>query len=598
MVRAFLVLLLLAMVSAAFAGRADPLNRAEMDQGLSEGCPDGLAMLHGIERSLETLPEEVQEWPRSVLSSIHRPERALQAYADVPSFEHQPWNTTGAICDECTQLIGGVMEALGSNATLSQIEEILDLACFLVPLQSQKQCRAAVASLLQSLQATDKSFVEDYTPYQFCSALSLCFTYCCITPYFPQGIHLSLTENPQEVWVMWSTQLEGMTPTVQYGLAQDSLTMQTIGNSSTYWQGGWKGYIYRVQLSGLQPDTVYYYRVGDPDWEWGQITYAFRTAPDTNTGNVSIALYGDMGNTDISNKNIYWLSTAATEGKLDMVMHLGDIGYADAYEVGWDLFLNKIEPIAAVIPYMTTVGNHEVFYDFTGYRYRFQMPVQNLDNINRLNVSLYYSFNYGNVHFISFSLEEFFGLALNMLPGNDQYNWLLQDLQQADANRDQQPWIVMTAHRPLYCTTDIDQRCTGATAYYRSMIEPLIHQYKVDLVFGAHLHNYERTYPVYNSTVYNPGGSSSEFVNPEATIYLVVGTGGNKEGLNKGYINPAPSWSVQSSRIAEWGYGVLELSRTNQTCGLTWTFLSQTDNGVLDSFTITKETPTATSHSL
>lgn len=40
--------------------------------------------------------------------------------------------------------------------------------------------------------------------------------------------------------------------------------------------------------------------------------------------------------------------------------------------------LQKVEPYAARIPYMTTPGNHETFYNFAAYRYRYQMPVDNL----------------------------------------------------------------------------------------------------------------------------------------------------------------------------------------------------------------------------
>lgn len=47
--------------------------------------------------------------------------------------------------------------------------------------------------------------------------------------------------------------------------------------------------------------------------------------------------------------------------KYDLIMHVGDFAY-DMYEqngtVG-DEFMRQIEPIAAYVPYMTVVGNHE-----------------------------------------------------------------------------------------------------------------------------------------------------------------------------------------------------------------------------------------------
>ena len=41
-----------------------------------------------------------------------------------------------------------------------------------------------------------------------------------------------------------------------------------------------------------------------------------------------------------------------------LVMHIGDISYADGEQHHWDLFMRKIEPIASAVPYMTCRGNH------------------------------------------------------------------------------------------------------------------------------------------------------------------------------------------------------------------------------------------------
>jgi acid phosphatase type 7 len=89
---------------------------------------------------------------------------------------------------------------------MEELERALDLLCLLLPPEDLKQCRAFVQSLIASLESTDKSWVEDYTPQQFCSVLGFCQTYCCVTPYWPQEVHISLTQDPTSIFVSWVTQ--------------------------------------------------------------------------------------------------------------------------------------------------------------------------------------------------------------------------------------------------------------------------------------------------------------------------------------------------------------------------------------------------------
>lgn len=92
--------------------------------------------------------------------------------------------------------------------------------------------------------------------------------------------------------------------------------------------------------------------------------------------------YGDMGSTNAADPDLYWLNQAAVMHEADAILHIGDISYADGYQPIWDLYLQKIEPVAARIPYMTTPGNHEDFFDFASYRNRFQMPTPMSDLYN------------------------------------------------------------------------------------------------------------------------------------------------------------------------------------------------------------------------
>jgi hypothetical protein len=49
--------------------------------------------------------------------------------------------------------------------------------------------------------------------------------------------------------------------------------------------------------------------------------------------------------------------------KGSLILHMGDLSYAEGKAFVWDNFFEMIEPAAARVPYMIGVGNHE--YDYT-----------------------------------------------------------------------------------------------------------------------------------------------------------------------------------------------------------------------------------------
>eukprot|EP00122_Pirum_gemmata_P004639 Pgem_evm1s4222 len=70
---------------------------------------------------------------------------------------------------------------------------------------------------------------------------------------------------------------------------------------------------------------------------------------------------------------------------------------------------------------------------------------------------MWYSFDYGLIHFIQISTETDFLNAPEgenaRLPGGpfgNQLDWLKNDLEKAVTNRATVPWIVVSGHRPLY----------------------------------------------------------------------------------------------------------------------------------------------------
>ena len=76
--------------------------------------------------------------------------------------------------------------------------------------------------------------------------------------------------------------------------------------------------------------------------------------------------------------------------------------------------------------------------------------------------NMFFSFNMGPIHFISFSSEVYYFMNYGIKSLVFQYEWLEKDLIEATKpeNRALRPWIIVFAHRPMYCSNENDNDCT------------------------------------------------------------------------------------------------------------------------------------------
>ena len=105
-------------------------------------------------------------------------------------------------------------------------------------------------------------------------------------------------------------------------------------------------------MTALQPGTRYYYRVGDPSFQyWSNPEWCVvvgvamlhdtdamsRSQPPDFTfitraqglSSARMAVVGDMGVTDISSDTVHTLADLTANGQIDFVFHTGDIAYSD-----------------------------------------------------------------------------------------------------------------------------------------------------------------------------------------------------------------------------------------------------------------------------
>ena len=225
---------------------------------------------------------------------------------------------------------------------------------------------------------------------------------------------------------------------------------------------------------------------------------------------------------------------------------MGDIAYADdsfgyhpfefRYEHVYNGYMNWMQNISAKIPFMTVPGNHEsechspvcyIFHNlsdnlanFTAYNTRFSMPSQESNGVE----SMWYSFNYGGIHFTMINTETDFPGAAEENHGdsgktwpaghfasNGTYmKWLEQDLSKANQERDKKPWIIAVGHRPAVFILDTFSK--------------LFRKYNVDMYISGHLHEYVRFLPTNNSIK-----SKNHYHNINETTEIIVGSAGCDE---------------------------------------------------------------------
>ncbi|XP_068159680.1 acid phosphatase type 7 isoform X3 [Drosophila tropicalis] len=409
-----------------------------------------------------------------------------------------------------------------------------------------------------------------------------------IVHYQPEQVHLSFGDSLSDIVVTWSTRGSPNASQVNYAENYLSDVLQTVtGHWTRFVDGGHKRrsqYIHRVTLKDLKADTRYEYSCGS-DLGWSPVFY-FKTPPLGENWSPSLAIFGDMGNENA--QSLGRLQQDTEKGMYDAIIHVGDFAYdMDTFNAAvGDAFMRQIETVAAYVPYMVCPGNHEEKYNFSNYRSRFSMPGG--------TDSLWYSFNMGPIHFVSFSTEVYYFLNYGVKLLTQQFEWLEQDLAEANRpeNRQKRPWIITYGHRPMYCSDDKEYDCDGKLETYIRQglpllkwfgLEDLFKKHNVDVEIFAHEHFYTRLWPIYDFKVYN-GSREEPYRNAKAPIQIITGSAGCSE-QREPFSNDLPEWNAFHSN----DYGYTRLKAHNGT-HLHFTQVSDDQQGkIVDSFWVIKD---------
>lgn len=249
-------------------------------------------------------------------------------------------------------------------------------------------------------------------------------------------------------------------------------------------------YRFTVNITGLTPDTKYVYRVGREE-AWSEPLY-FTTA--VNTQAFSFLYMGDVqSGYDAWGNTLHSVYQACPQIKFALLG--GDLTDNGGDENEWGQFLDAAAGVFSRIPVMPAMGNH----DGTMFLRFFALPDNGPEGIKQV----FYSFDYGNAHFV----------VLDSSNNTDERvkQWLQDDLQVTTKR-----WKFVVFHIPAYPAThdykEIDKSI-------RANWVPILEQNRVDMVFVGHQHEYMRTYPIYQGDVQTE---------PAYGIVYVMGNAGSK----------------------------------------------------------------------
>lgn len=371
------------------------------------------------------------------------------------------------------------------------------------------------------------------------------------------------------ITIMWNTN-SGSRCKVEVRMAGDSAWHEVVGKVKP---------VHRVirnevVVRNLKNDTAYYYRVYTDERNLlpaDTLKFFSHRSP----GNMfSFFAAGDIGEPveEGGTPDRMAASISRRTSEFDFGLLLGDIIYQDGQSEAYDknLFQYFARPFAA-IPTFAVLGNHDWHVNpDENFLVEWKLPGN----------GHYYSFDYGNAHFIGLDTKD--GDFYNY---DEQVDWLKRDLEE---NADKHRWIIVFLHH------------NGKSCTYKSDNErvislyPIFEKFNVDLVLNGHAHTYERLNPMNGSGTPIPKYfGTNVYRNPEGFISITTGSGGKLRGVGSDptAYTPDPENCRHPNLVAAakhvWAY----LKITIDHSGLKGISIDSETNEPFDSFTIQKDIP-------
>ena len=310
-----------------------------------------------------------------------------------------------------------------------------------------------------------------------------------------------------------------------------------------------------VTLNNLQPNTQYFYKIGYDTVIFKGNQQYFKTSPLSNfTQKMRFAAYGDSGlgqqtQVDINKAFLYfWRNT-----RPDLMLLAGDNAYQSGLE---DEYQNNFfniyqDSLLRNTPLYPVLGNHDYANSSTRagdknihYFKSFSTPSQGECGGVPSQSPAFYSFNYGNIHFV---ILDTYGTENGKKLYDStsiQAQWLKEDL-----TKNNSTWTIAMGHHPPYTKGTHNSDYEPDLVEMRKQVVPILERYGVDLAIFGHSHAYERSFLIKNhldldttfsakhkvsaSNAHYNGTDTTCFYklpltkSPHGTVYVVAGSAGN-----------------------------------------------------------------------
>lgn len=360
----------------------------------------------------------------------------------------------------------------------------------------------------------------------------------------------------QQMLIRWRTDASARSR-VKYGTAPDKLDQQTDdANLVTE---------HKVLLTHLQPNTRYYYSIGDyKNVLQGNEDNSFMTLPEAGkTELYRIAALGDCGDGSTNQQLVKeQLIKYIGNHYLNAWILLGDNAYPNGTDAEYQSkFFNVYkDDLLKKYPLFPAPGNHD-YHDTdisqayaqlshqTNYYQNFTMPSEGESGGVPSHSPSFYSFDIGNIHFLSLDSygkeDSLYQLCDTTGP---QVTWIKKDLA-ANKNKG---WVIAYWHHPPYTMGSHSSDEEDDLVSIRENFIQVLERNGVDLVLNGHSHDYERTRMIkghygpaksFDPAKHNVSGSSGRYdggansapyikdsLHTNGTVYVVSGSAGKLGG--------------------------------------------------------------------